>query len=129
MTFNEQFRYFLLPSKAGTIFVVWAKATNETAISIPHLLHSTTNLWIDADGEEPLPLIRKIDAFVREWLIDDAKIKQVRGAVWQSSLDPIIVNWLAAHFDEVYYNVLPETVLNLPIGGTPLSVLMKKRRF
>ncbi len=131
VTINEQLRYLMLASKLGTDFVIWAKSGPDKKIisEIPHLLSFASYLWIDADGEDPLHLIRKIDGFVREWLIDDAKIKQVRAAVWQSSLDPIIANWLAAHFDEVYYNVLPETVLNLPVGGTPLSVLMKKRGF
>ncbi len=131
VTVDQQHRYFMLSSKAGTEFVLWTKpSTTEKAITNPlNLLHFLDYLWIDAEGEDPLKFVRKIDAFVREWLIDDAKIKQVRAAVWQASLDPIIANWLAAHFDEVYYNVLPETVLNLPIGGTPLSVLMKKRGF
>ncbi len=131
VTINQQHRYFMLSSKAGTEFVLWIKPSQseKNISSTPHLFSVLDYLWIDAEGEEPLNFVRKIDAFAREWLIDEAEIKQICVAVWQASLDPIIANWLAAHFAEVHYNVLPETILNLPIGGTPLSVLMKKRGF
>lgn len=131
VTVNQQHRYFLLSSKAGTEIVLWTKPSEseKNISSPPHLLRGLDYLWIDAEGAEPLNLVRKIDAFAREWLIDDGKLKQVRVAIWQVSLDPIIANWLAAHFAEVFYSVMPETVLNLPIGGMPLSVLMKKRGF
>lgn len=131
VTVNQQHRYFLLASKAGTEIVLWTKPSEseKNVSSPPHLLSGLDYLWIDAEGAEPLNLVRKIDALAREWLIDNGKVKQVRVAIWQVTLDPIITNWLAAHFAEVFYSVLPETVLNLPIGGMPLSVLMKKRGF
>ncbi len=130
-TMNGQQRYFSVAHFEGMDFVIRAKSgySENNQSGAPHLLNRTGYIWLDAESQESLNLIRKIDGFVREWLIDAEKIKSVRTAIWQPSLDLMTTNWLAAQFDEVFYGVLPETALNLPIGGVPLSELLKKRGF